>query len=57
MCSSSDFKVWVGVRLAGLDDEESFLTGALLEDEGLPSYTQESSTSLPNGGAILSGRM
>lgn len=49
--------VWLRLRLTGLDDEEPFLTGALLGDKGLPSYTQESPTSLSNGDATLPGRM
>ena len=38
-----------GLRITDLGNEEPLLTGALLGNEGLPSYTQKSSTSLPNG--------
>ena len=38
-----------GLRITDLGNKDPLLTGALLGNEGLPSYTQKSSTSLPNG--------
>lgn len=39
--------MWLGLTASGLDDEEPFLTGAVLEGDRLPSI-QEPSTSLLN---------